>query len=98
MNNPSDGARNWWSLASLSLALLAVGMSSTAINTALTQMANDLHATLSALQWVVNAYTLCIAPFVVLGGRLLDVHGRRRLFLVGLLFFALGSIVAATSS
>ena len=53
---------------------------------------NDLHFSTSGLQWVVNAYTLAFAGFLLLGGRAADLFGRRRVFLIGLGLFTLASM------
>jgi MFS family permease len=63
------------------------------VNVALPAMRNDLHFSPTGLQWVVNAYTLTYAGFLLLGGRIADLFGRRRMFLVGLLVFTLASLV-----
>ncbi len=64
------------------------------VNIALPQMRAQLHLTQSALQWVVNAYTLVFAGFLLLGGRAGDLFGRKRLFLAGLVLFGGASLVA----
>ena len=57
------------------------------VNVALPSIQRDLHFSTSSLQWVVNAYTLTFAGFLLLGGRAADLFGRRRIFLVGLAVF-----------
>ncbi|MBB5871196.1 EmrB/QacA subfamily drug resistance transporter [Allocatelliglobosispora scoriae] len=76
-------------------AVLASGMAfldSTVVNVALPKLGEDLHAEMSGLQWVVNGYTLTLAAFVLLGGALGDRFGRRRVFLIGVVWFALASV------
>ena len=63
------------------------------VNVALPVMRVDLGFSPTGLQWVVNAYTLTYAGFLLLGGRIADLFGRRRMFLVGLLVFTLASLV-----
>ena len=65
------------------------------VNVALPSMRAGLHFSTTGLQWVVNAYTLTFAGFLMLGGRLADLLGRRRVFLVGTAMFALSSLGCA---
>jgi MFS family permease len=67
------------------------------VNVALPSIRNDLHFSQVDLQWVVNAYTLTFAGFLMLGGRACDLLGRRRVFIGGLLLFALASLVGGLS-
>lgn len=64
------------------------------VNVALPSMSRDLHFSLSSAQWVVNAYVLTFAGFLLLGGRAADIFGRRRVYLTGLAIFTLASIGA----
>ena len=65
------------------------------VNVALPSMRSGLHFSTTGLQWVVNAYTLTFAGFLMLGGRSADLLGRRRVFLVGTALFALSSLACA---
>jgi EmrB/QacA subfamily drug resistance transporter len=67
------------------------------VNVALPAIRSDLHFTETSLQWVVNAYTLTFAGFLLLGGRAADLLGRRRVFIGGLLLFSLASLVGGLS-
>ena len=89
--------RAWWSLGSLCLALFAILSSSTALNTMLNAMANDLNLSTRGVGWLVNSYWLVTCVFVVLGGQLGDRFGRRKLYWVGLAIFFLGLVVCAIS-
>jgi EmrB/QacA subfamily drug resistance transporter len=91
----SDANRRWWTLAGTCMGLFVLMLDSTVINVALPQIARDLDATTAGLQWVMNAYLLVLAAFVVTAGRLGDILGRRRLFVIGMAVFAAGSAVAA---
>jgi EmrB/QacA subfamily drug resistance transporter len=91
----NDRASAWWVLVSVSIPLFAVCVNTTSINTALPAIADSLDATLPSLQWVVNAYILVAAAFVVTGGRLGDLLGRRRVFLVGVGLFGAASVLIA---
>jgi EmrB/QacA subfamily drug resistance transporter len=66
-------------------------LDNTVVNVALPSIQRDLHASLSGLEWTVNAYTLVFAVLLVTGGRLGDIFGRRRMFLFGVVMFALSS-------
>jgi EmrB/QacA subfamily drug resistance transporter len=83
--------RRWWTLAAMCFALFMVMLDNTVVNVALPSIQRDLHATVSGLEWTVNAYTLAFAVLLVTGGRLGDLFGRRRMFLFGVITFALSS-------
>ena len=75
------------------LSLLIVGLDSTIVNVALPAIRNDLHASVSGLQWVIDAYTLVLASLLMLSGSTADRIGRKRVFLTGLVVFSLGSLL-----
>src|SRR6266496_941721 len=83
--------RRWWTLGAMCFALFMIMLDNTVVNVALPSIEHDLHATLSSLEWTVNAYTLTFAVLLVTGGRLGDIFGRRRMFLFGVVVFALSS-------
>jgi EmrB/QacA subfamily drug resistance transporter len=91
-------SRPWWTLAAVCVPLFAVCVNTTAINTALPAIAQDFHSTQASLQWVVNAYVLAAAAFVVTCGDLGDIYGRRRVFVYGIGVYALASLVIALST
>jgi EmrB/QacA subfamily drug resistance transporter len=93
----TDANRRWWTLAGACMGLFVLMLDSTVINVALPDIARDLDATTAGLQWVMNAYLLVLAAFVVSAGRLGDILGRRRVFVTGMAVFAAGSAVAAMS-
>lgn len=81
--------------ATLAAAILASGMAfldSTVVNVALPALGRELNASLAQLQWVLNGYTLTLAAFVLLGGALGDRYGRRRIFLIGVIWFTVASL------
>src|SRR3981081_248015 len=86
-----DANRRWWTLGSMCFALFMIMLDNTVVNVALPSIQRDLHASLSALEWTVNAYTLTFAVLLVTGGRLGDIFGRRRMFLFGVIVFAVSS-------
>src|ERR1700712_1756646 len=90
------GAGRWVLLATGLGSGLAM-LDSTVVNIALPTIGKDFDAGLSSLQWVVNAYTLTLAGFLLLGGALGDRFGRRRAFLTGVVWFAGASLLCAVA-
>ncbi|GIH95184.1 MFS transporter [Planobispora siamensis] len=86
--------RRWQALTVLCLAQFMVILDVTVVNIALPAIGADLALDRSAATWVVTAYTLCFGGLMLLGGRLSDLYGRRRVFLAGLVVFTLASLVA----
>src|ERR671938_1420541 len=84
-----------WAFVLTSAAAFMVTLDNLVVTTALPVMRKDLHASLSGLEWTVNAYTLTFAVLLVTGAALGDRFGRRRLFVAGLAIFTLGSAAAA---
>ena len=72
-------------------ALFMIMLDNTVVNVALPAIQKDLHSSISGLEWTVNAYTLSFAVLLVTGGRLGDIFGRRRMFLLGVIVFGLSS-------
>src|SRR6516165_10519376 len=91
----SVGSRKWWALAGLSLGVLAVGLDATVLSVALRTLAVSLHASATDLQWFVSAYTLALAVALLPGGLLGDRFGRKKVMLVALTVFGLGSLACA---
>jgi len=77
------------------LALLMVGMDTSIVNVALTAIRNNLHASVSGLQWTVDGYTMVLATLLLLSGSTADRLGRRRVFMTGLVVFTLGSLLCS---
>lgn len=84
----------WVLLATIAGSSVAQ-LDGTVVNVALAAIGRDLDAGFTALQWVVNAYTLTLASLILLGGVLGDLYGRRKVFLVGVVWFALASALCA---
>ena len=82
-------------LAICCMSLLVVGMDVTIVNVALPAIQRDLRATVSGLQWILDAYTLVVASLLMLAGSVSDRVGRRRVFQVGLLVFTAGSLLCS---
>ena len=75
------------------MSLLIVGLDTTIVNVALPSIHRELHASVSGLQWMVDAYTLVLASLLMLAGSTADRFGRRRVFQIGLVVFSLGSLL-----
>ncbi len=90
-------ARRWWVLMVLALAQLMVVLDATVVNIALPHAQHALGFSNGARQWVVTAYSLAFGSLLLLGGRLADVFGRKRLFLTGVIGFATASAVGGAS-
>jgi EmrB/QacA subfamily drug resistance transporter len=93
----TEANRPWWTLAGTCMALFVLMLDSTIVTLALPSIQRDLQASASELQWVMNGYLLAIAVLVVTAGRLGDQFGRRRVFVAGLVTFAVGLVIAATA-
>src|SRR5581483_8651728 len=87
-----------WTFAITSVALFMVTLDNLVVTTALPVIRRDLHASLSQLEWTVNAYTLTFAVLLLTGAALGDRFGRRRMFVGGLLLFTAASALAALST
>jgi EmrB/QacA subfamily drug resistance transporter len=87
--------RRWFVLATLSLVQLAIVTDTTIVNVALPDIGRDLHMGEVSLAWVVNAYLVAAGGLLLLGGRIADLLGRRRMFLAGAAIFALASAACA---
>ena len=86
--------RKWWTLGVVSVATFMLLLDITVVNTALPAIQEDLGASFTELQWVVDAYTLTLAAFVLTAGSLADRLGRRRIFAAGLAIFSISSLAA----
>ena len=84
-------------LATCCLSLFMVSMDATIVNVALPDIRRELQASVSGLQWVIDAYTIILASFLMLGGATADRFGRRRVFRIGMSLFAFGSLVCSVA-
>jgi EmrB/QacA subfamily drug resistance transporter len=84
--------RKWLALALLALAQFVVVLDASIVNVALPSIGTALDFSQDNLSWVVNAYTLTFGGFLLLGGRMADLLGRRRMFIIGLIVFASASL------
>jgi EmrB/QacA subfamily drug resistance transporter len=84
----------WWALTAVSLATLMTYLDNNVINVAIPTIQRSLHLSVSGLEWIVSSYLLVLAGLLLAGGRLADLYGRRRVFLIGLTIFTLSSLTA----
>jgi EmrB/QacA subfamily drug resistance transporter len=84
--------RKWWTLAAVSFGLFMIMLDNTIVNVALPSIQRSLHIGISELEWVVNGYALTFAVLMLTGGKLADMLGRRRIFVVGLFIFTASSL------
>src|ERR687894_984019 len=90
--------RKWWTLIVVSVATFMLLLDITVVNTALPAIEEDLGASFTELQWVIDAYTLSLAALVLTAGVLADRLGRRRVFAAGLGIFTIASLLAGLAS
>ena len=92
-----DHSKRWWTLVVLCLSLVIVVVGNTVLNVAIPTLVRDLHASNSALQWVVDAYGLVFAGLLLTAGAIGDRFGRKGTLTAGLLIFGGASTAAAFS-
>jgi EmrB/QacA subfamily drug resistance transporter len=90
--------RKWWTLVLVSVATFMLLLDVTIVNVALPDIQRSLHASLSSLQWVVDAYSLMLASFLLTAGSLGDRLGRRRVFTIGFGIFTFASFLCGISN
>src|ERR671925_1465902 len=90
--------RKWWTLFAVSVATFMLLLDITVVNTALPSIHDDLGASFTDLQWVIDAYTLSLAALVLTAGVLADRLGRRRVFAAGLAIFTAASLLAGLAT
>jgi len=88
------GRARWWALTAVSLATLMSYLDNNVVNVALPTIERSLHLSVSGLEWIVSSYLLVLGGLLLVGGRVADVFGRRRMFLIGLVIFTLSSLAA----
>ena len=85
----ADENRKWWTLAAVAFGLFMIMLDNTVVNVALPSIQHSLHLKVSELEWVVAGYALTFGAFMLTGGKLADLVGRRLMFVVGLAIFTL---------
>ncbi|MET1015581.1 MAG: MFS transporter [Leifsonia flava] len=94
---PDHSSRRWWTLSVVALAQLMVVLDSTVVNIALPAAQTDLGFSDADRQWVITAYSLAFGSLLLLGGRLSDLMGRKRTFIIGLIGFAVASALGGAA-
>jgi EmrB/QacA subfamily drug resistance transporter len=94
----TENRRTWLILGICCMSLLIVGIDVTIVNVALPAIKQSLHASLSGLQWSVDAYTVVIGSLLMASGSMADRFGRRRVFQIGLALFTLGSLLCSVAT
>ena len=90
--------RKWWTLIAVSFGVFMLLLDITVVNVALPDIQRSLHSSFSDLQWVVDAYSLTLAAFLLTSGSLADLFGRRRIFATGLVIFTCASALCGLSN
>ena len=98
MTDTLDNRKRWLALMVLCLGVLMIVLDTTIVNVALPSIRTDLGFTETSLVWVVNAYMLTFGGFLLLGGRLGDLYGHRKIFLIGLVLFTLASLACGIAN
>jgi EmrB/QacA subfamily drug resistance transporter len=97
MPGPSRSDTRWWTLAAVSVATFMTTLDNNIVNVALPTIQRQLGLSMSELEWIVSGYILMFAGLMLVGGRLADLYGHRRVFLAGLAIFTLASLSAGLS-
>src|SRR3712207_1170400 len=95
---PQTATNKWLALALLAATQFVVILDAAIVNVALPSIGTDLNFSQENLSWVVNAYTLAFGGFLLLGGRMADLLGRRRLFIGGMVLFAVASLAGGLAT
>src|SRR5204862_505900 len=94
----ADENRKWWTLAAVSFGLFMIMLDNTIVNVALPSIQSDLGLQISELEWVVTGYALTFGALMLTGGKLADLLGRRRMFVVGLAVFTASSLACGLAA
>ena len=84
--------KKWWTLMAVAFGLFMIMLDNTVVNVALPSIARDLKIGISELEWIVTGYALVFAALLITGGKLADMFGRRKIFVIGLAIFSLSSL------
>lgn len=90
-----SGLRKWLPLVVLAIGLFIVVLDTTILNVSIKAVIEDLDSDLKSIQWVITGYSLVLAAFTITGGRLGDIFGRKKMFMLGAIIFGIGSLMAS---
>src|SRR4051812_40168737 len=88
----------WWTLVAVCLGIFILLLDITIVNVALADIQRDLDASLSDLQWVIDAYALSLAALLLTAGSLADLYGRRLVFVIGAALFMVGPVARGAAA
>lgn len=95
--NRGSFIKKWAPLPVMGLAVVIIVLDTTLLNVSLGTIIRELNTDISSIQWVITAYSLTLAAFTITGGRLGDLFGRKKMFIIGAIVFAIGSFIASIS-
>ena len=93
----TEDNHKWWTLFAMCFALFMIMLDNTIVNVALPSIQKALKTTPESLEWTINAYVISFGALILLGGKLGDRFGRRKIFIVGLAVFTLASAACAVA-
>jgi EmrB/QacA subfamily drug resistance transporter len=96
-NRLATHENRWYALLVMALGLAIVIIDNTVLNVSIPYILRDLNASFSSIQWIISGYALTIATILITIGRAGDIFGRKRLFIVGMIIFAIGSFIGSTA-
>ena len=97
LDPPDPDPRRWFAAAVVIVSVAIPVLDNTILNVAIPTILREFHTDLPSLQWVITGYSLTFATFLIIGGRLGDMYGHRRMFVVGAVIFGVGSYLASVS-
>ena len=97
MTGGQPDPRRWVTLGIIIISLVIVVLDTTVLNVSIPTILRELHTELPTLQWVITGYSLTFATFLIIGGRMGDVYGARRMFIIGAALFGTGSLLASAA-
>ena len=92
-----DGMKRWWPLVALAAAQFVMVLDQSVMNVSISQLVADFHTTVTVIQAVITLYCLVMAMLMLTGGKVGDIIGRRRAFVVGLVIYGCGSALTAVA-
>ena len=89
--------KQWGALITVSLAMFIIVIDTTIMNVSISALVEDLNTTVSGIQAAISIYALVMAAFILIGGKLADIVGKKRIFVLGLIIYGLGTTIASFS-